>query len=168
MHPHVCILGTVITKIQPDESCRAIDYASQALTSTEEKYIQIKKESLALTWACECFSDYLIGKQFHILTDHKSLISLLSSKTLDTLPLRVQHFRMRLMRFTYTISHVPGKELTVPDTLTTAPVSSPTSDDTQFNSEVDVFVNLMLQGLPATEKSYSKFYKLKKKISVVS
>ena len=34
------------------------------------------------------------------------------------------------MRFTYAISHVPGKELTVPDTLSRAPVSSPTSDGT--------------------------------------
>ena len=122
-------LGTVITQIQSDGSCRTIAYASQALTSTEEMYIQIEEELLALTWACECFSDYFIGKQFHILTDHKPLISLLSSKPLDTLPLRVQHFRMRLMRFTYIISHVPGKELTVLDTLTTAPVSLPTADD---------------------------------------
>ena len=125
------------------------------------------KEFLALTWACERFSDYLIGKQFHILTDHKLLVSLLSSKPLDTLPLRVQHFRMRLMRFTYTISHVPGKELTVPDTLSRAPVSSPASNDTQFNSEVDAFVSLMLKGLPATEKSYNKFNKLKKKMLFV-
>ena len=144
-------LGAVITQIQSDGSHRAIPYASRALTSTEEKYTQIEKESLALTWACQRFSDYLIGKQFHILTDHKPLVSLLSSKLLDTLPLRVQRFRMRLMRFTYTISHVPGKELTVPDTLSRAPVSSPTFNDTRFNSEVDAFVNLMLEGLPATE-----------------
>ena len=70
-----------------------------------------------LTWGCEHFCDYLIGKPFHMLTDHKPLVSLLSSKPLDSLPLRVQHFRMRLMRFTYTISHVPGKDLTVADTL---------------------------------------------------
>ena len=56
------------------------------------------------------------------------------------------------MRFTYTISHVPGKDLTVADTLSRAPVSSPTSEDTQFNSAVNAYVDLMLQGLPATEK----------------
>ena len=92
-------------------------------------------------------SDYLIVKQFHILTDHKLLISLEFKAIGYITPLRVQ----QLMRYTYTISHVPGKELTVSNTLSRAPVSSPTSDDTQFNSEVDAFVNLMLQGLPATE-----------------
>ena len=105
-----------------------------------------------LTYACERFSDYLIGKPFHILTDHKPLVSLLGSKPLDSLPLRVQRFRMRLMQFTYTISHVPGKNLTVADTLSRAPVSSPTPEDTQFNSAIDAYVNLMIQGLPATEK----------------
>ena len=112
-------------------------FASRALTSTEVKYAQIEKESLALTWGCERFCDYLIGKPFHMLTDHKPLVSLLGSKPLDSLPLRVQHFRMTLMRFTYTISHVPGKDLAVADTLSRAPVSSPTSEDTQFNSAVD-------------------------------
>ena len=41
------------------------------------------------------------------------------------------------MRFTYTISHVSGKDLTVADTLPRAPVSSPTTEDTQFISAVD-------------------------------
>ena len=85
------------------------------------KSAQIEKESLALTWACERFCDYLIGKPFHMLTDYKPLVSLLSSKPLDSLPLRVQCFRMRLMRFTYIISHVPGKDLTVADILSRAP-----------------------------------------------
>ena len=100
-------LGAVITQIQSNGTVAII--ASWALTNTEVKYAQIEKESLALTWGCECFCDHLIGKPFHMLTDHKPLVSLLGSKLLDSLPLRVQHFRMRLMRFTYTISHVPGK-----------------------------------------------------------
>ena len=130
-------LGAVLNQIQSDGTSRAVAYASRSLTSTEVKYAQIEKESLALTYACECFSDYLIGKPFHIFTDHKPLVSLLGSKPLDSLPTRIQRFRMRLMRFTYTISHVPGKNLTVADTLSRAPVTSPTSEDTQFNSVVD-------------------------------
>ena len=57
-----------------------------------------------------------------------------------------------MLRFTYTISHIPGKELTVADALSRAPVSNPTSADTQFNSEVDAYVNLVLASFPATEK----------------
>ena len=72
-------LGAVLTQIQSNGTCRPLAFASRALTSTE--YAQIEKESLALTWGCECFCDYLIGKPFHILTDHKPLVSLLGSKT---------------------------------------------------------------------------------------
>ena len=79
------------------------------MTPTERRYAQI--EALAFTWACERLSDYLVGLQFHIQTDHKPLVPLFSSKHLEELPLRVQRFRMRMMRFQFTIGHVPGKEL---------------------------------------------------------
>ena len=157
-------LGTVLMQKQSDGTSRAVAYASRALTSTEAKYAQIEKESLALTYACERFCDYLIGKPFHILTDHKPLVSLLGSKPLDSLPLRVQRFQMRLMRFTYTISHVPGKNLTVADTLSRAPVSSPTPEDTQFNSAIDAYVDLMIQGLPATEKRLQQIQQAQNKM----
>ena len=82
-------LGAVLSQIQSDGTSRAVAYASRSLTSTEVKYARIEKESLAITYGCERFSDYLIGKLFHIFTDHKPLVSLLGSKPLDSLPPRV-------------------------------------------------------------------------------
>ena len=75
------------------------------------------KESSALTWACECFSDYVIGLTLHIYTNHKPLVPLFSTKSLDNLPVRIQWFHMRMKRFNYTISHVPGKQLVIADIL---------------------------------------------------
>ena len=70
----------------------------QSLTETEQRYAQIvEKEALGMTWACERFQDYLLGMRFHVETDHKLLVPLLSSKHLDELPIRVQRFRLRLM-----------------------------------------------------------------------
>ena len=58
-----------------------------------------------------------MGLKFHVQTDHKPLVPLLSTKRLDELPLRVQRFRMRLMRFQFSISHVPGESLITADAL---------------------------------------------------
>ena len=83
------------------------------MTTTEQRYAQIEKEALGVTWACERFQDYLVGMRFHIETDHKPLVPLLSSKNLDELPIRIQRFRLRLMRFCYSISHVPWLQQTL-------------------------------------------------------
>ena len=105
-----------------------------------------------MTWACERFQDYLIGTQFRVETDHKPLVLLLSSKALDAVPVRVQRFRLRLMRFRYSISHVPGRELNTADTLSRAPVSEVDGRDDDFHKEVNVFVNFVVRNLPATEE----------------
>ena len=81
-------------------------FASRALTETETRYAQIEKEALALTWALERFAEYVIGKSAVLETDHKPLVPLLGSKSLDLLPPRVLRFRLRLMRFQYIIHHV--------------------------------------------------------------
>ena len=79
-------LRVILTQQQPIGENNPIAYVSRALTSTEQRYPQIEKEALALTWACKRLSNYLIKIHFHIHTDHKSLIPLLWGKNLDELP----------------------------------------------------------------------------------
>ena len=92
------------------------------MTSTEQCYAQIEKEALASIWACKKFAVYIIGMQFTLETDQKPLVPLLSSMNFDQLPPRIQRFQMRLMRFTFKVVHVPGKDLTTADTLSRAPL----------------------------------------------
>ena len=51
------------------------------MTSTACKYAQIEKEALAVTWACERSSNYIVGKSITIETDHKPLVLLLMKHT---------------------------------------------------------------------------------------
>ena len=121
------------------------------MTTTEQRYAQIEKEALALTWACEHFSDYLIGLKFHIHTDHKPLVPIFSKKRLDELPLRVQRFRLRTLRYHFTTSHIPGKDLVIADMLSRAPTCVPNSSNHLFYQETSVFVDTMVQSLPASD-----------------
>ena len=127
------------------------------MSDTELRYAQIEKEALATTWACERFKDYLIGKEFSIETDHKPLVHLLSSKQLDSLPPCVLRFRLRLMRFNYTISHVPGKLLYIADALSRAPVTKPDKDCVSLQEEVEGSMDSITKYLPATHNRLQQY-----------
>ena len=51
----------------------------------------------------EKFEFYLVGRKSEVETDHKPLISFLGEKDLLQLPLRVLRFKMRLMRYDFSI-----------------------------------------------------------------
>ena len=76
---------------------------------------------------------------------------LFTSRCLDELPARVQRFQLRLMHFSFTVSHVPVKDLVVADTLSRAPLSIVDTDDEEFQPEVEAFINSTIQQLPASE-----------------
>ena len=91
-------LGAVLMQQDPNNQWRPVAYASKAMTPTEQRYAQVEKEALAITWGCERFLQYLLGLPFEIKTDHKPLVSLLGNKPIDELPLRVTPFFMFLER----------------------------------------------------------------------
>ena len=130
-----------------DGQRKPIMFASRSLSETEQRYAQIEKEALALTWACERFQNFLIGKKFEILTDHKPLVPLLSEKDLNTIPACIQRFRMRLMKFWYSICHIPGKEMFTADVLSRSPL--PDTYD-EFQEEVEAHVLSIVASFPAT------------------
>ena len=103
-----------------------------------------------MTWACKTFQDYLLGTSFKIETDHKPLVPLLSTKALDIVPIGVQRFRLRIMRFSFTITHVPGKELNTADTLSRAPVTDDDTSSEAFRREVNAYVDAIMKSLPET------------------
>ena len=65
-----------------------------------------------------------VSDHSQIETDHKLLVPLLGTTQLDSLLPRVLRFRLRLTRFDYSISHVPGEYLCTADTLSRAPIKT--------------------------------------------
>ena len=146
-------LGAVLRQ-RTNGTLRPVAYASRAMTPTEQRYSQIEKEALATTCSLERFTDYLYGMSFQVETDHKPLVSLLSSKKkLDELSPRIQRFRMPLMRYMYTIAQVPGKSLVTADGISRAPQERPlTEAEELLTDEVTAQANLIAGALLATEK----------------
>ena len=91
-----------------------------------------------------------MGKTFHIETDHKSIVPPLGTKDLDEMPPRIQRLRMRLLRFDFTIFHVPGKEHTTADALSRAPSKS--TSRVKQEEEIELYVENILLQLPALDK----------------
>lgn len=71
-----CILIQVPEgKILPinNNTCHYIKFASRSLTESEQNYSASKRELLAIVFGLKKFTEYLFGKQFTILCDHKPL-----------------------------------------------------------------------------------------------
>ena len=89
-------LGAVLLQ-QKDDRWLPVVYASRAMSEAEQRYAQIEKELLAITFACERFHQHIYGQELEVETDHKPLIPLFS-KSLSDCPLRIQRLMIRLQR----------------------------------------------------------------------
>ncbi|XP_061127410.1 uncharacterized protein K02A2.6-like [Syngnathus typhle] len=162
-------LGAVLFQKESEE-WRPVAYASRSLTETEQRYAQVEKEALGLTWGCERFKDFLIGRHFSLETDHKPLVSLLGQQALTELPPRIQRFRLRLMRYSYSISHTPGKALLTADTLSRAPVNQETDSKAteELLNDTNIYVNEIVKNLPASSTYITQLKEEQKNDSVCS
>ena len=66
-----------------------IAYASKSLTDTETRYANIKRELLAIIFACQWFNTYVLGRPFTVESDHKPL-EMIHQKSLASAPPRFQ------------------------------------------------------------------------------
>ena len=91
-------------------------FASKALTPTEQRYANIKRELLAIVFGVERFHTYVFGRTFSVFTDHKPLEQI-QQKTLADAPARLQWMLLCLQGYDCTIIYRPGREMLLADTL---------------------------------------------------
>ena len=143
-------LGGVLLQKQDDESWRPVLFISRALTPVECRYAHIEKEALALTWACEQCTDYIVSKSIIAETDHKPLVRLLTKRTQNDVPPQIQRLRMRLMRFHFKeVIHVRGKEMYVADAISRIQITSSECESTRKDQEI--YLDGVLHPLPVSD-----------------
>ncbi|KAF4514255.1 UNVERIFIED_CONTAM: hypothetical protein B566_EDAN019553 [Ephemera danica] len=132
---------------------RPVCYASRRLSETESRYAVIEREALGIVWACQKFHDFLMGKQFHILTDHKPLVSILGTKNLSDMTPRLQRMRLKLLPYSYEIAYIPGRDHHLPDWLSRSPPESlPASDELKLVSEVSSYSQHATCSIPIVDE----------------
>lgn len=108
------------------EGGKPIAFASRTLTMTEKNYSQIDKEALALVWGVKHFYQYLFGRRFVLVTDHKPLVSIFApNKGISSLvATRMLHYALFLQGFQYDIKYKNTAEHGNADALSRLPLRS--------------------------------------------
>ena len=90
--------GIGVVMLQPDNSVentsrtevpnnlRPVFYASKTLTATESNYSNIEHEMLRVVFSVLHFKHFTYGRQVHIITYHKPLITLFAKNLVTTSP----------------------------------------------------------------------------------
>ncbi|UYV83446.1 K02A2.6-like [Cordylochernes scorpioides] len=149
-------LGAVLKQEHEANEWRPEAFASRTLTKTEQGYAQIEKEALAITWACERFKDFVVGKTFLIETDHKPLVPIFTTKDLNDLAPRLQRYHMRMLQFSFCIFHTPGKYIITADALSTQPLPGHLPEDEELQEEVEHFVRSIVLHQSTTDDRLAK------------
>ena len=117
---------------------KPILHASRFLTELQAKYSINEIELLAVVWAIEHFKNYVYGEKFGVVSDHKTLQSVLkANKGNKTFSSRLTRWVDRLLPFDFSVIHAPGRTIGLADYLSRHPFDyrgSTVKAEEMFNS----------------------------------
>ena len=149
-------VGAVLSHIQEDGTEKPIAFASRTLNEVEQRYSQLDKEALAITFGVKRFHQYIYGRKFSIVSDHKPLQYLLNeNKAIPAMAsARLRRWALTLSAYQYSISYRPGEKIANADGLSRLPLP-----DTPREAKVPAEVVLLLETLQASPISAKQIRK---------
>ena len=145
-------LGACLVHIMSDGSEQPVAYASRSLQPAEQKYAQIEREALAIIFAVRRFHQYLYGRSFTLVTDHKPLCKILGPK--ESIPplaaAKMQRWALILSAYQYDIECISGKLNQCADCMSRLPVVS------KCDSVEEIFSVMEMDTLPITANQIAK------------
>ena len=121
----------VLSHVMDSGEDRPIAFASRTLTSSERNYAQIQREALALLFGVKQFHQYIFGRKFTLVTDHKPLLTILGPKTAvpSLAATRLQRWALTLAAYNYDSESRKGSEHANADCFSRLPCKSQTTVD---------------------------------------
>ena len=101
---------------------------------TETRYTNIERDLLAIVFACQRFSTYLLRRSFIAASDHK-LLEMIAMKNLANVPLHLQRMLLELQRYDVTIKYRPGPQMQLANALSHCPARA--SPEIKLDMRVD-------------------------------
>lgn len=116
-------VGAVLSHQLPNGVERPVAYASRTMNDAERNYAQFDREALAVVFAVRHFHNYLVGREFTLVTDHEPLLGVFGEA--KPVPLmasnRLIRWVLRLQGYTYHLQHRPGRRNQNADALSRLP-----------------------------------------------
>lgn len=132
-------VGAVLAHIESDGRERPVAFASRRLLPAEQNYSQVDREALALVFGVSKFHQYLWGRPFTAVTDHKPLLGLLNSDrgVPSQASPRVTRWALTLSCYQFKLIYRPGRLLGNADGLSRLPLPTNSVPD---STPADVFM----------------------------
>ncbi|UYV75691.1 K02A2.6-like [Cordylochernes scorpioides] len=156
-------VGAVLSHVIEGQE-KPIMFASRTLSGAERNYSQIEREALAIIYGVTKFHQFIYGRQFTLITDHKPLVSILGPRagipTFSTS--RLQRWGLTLAAYTYEIKFRITQDHGNADLLSRLPVES---DETPVLNQT--FILSYVEDLPVTAAEIGVETKKDEVLSVV-
>jgi hypothetical protein len=115
---------------------RPVAFDSMQLKGAERNYPVHKKELLAIIRALKKWRSDLLGMNFYVYTDHRTLENFDTQRDLSRRQLRWQEF---LSQYDFAIVYIPGDDNTVADALSRVPPNAFPEESTTVHDTVRSF-----------------------------
>ena len=118
-------------------------YASRTLSATERNYAQIEREALSIVYGMKKFHQFLYGRRFTLITDHRPLLAILGpTAPIPTLAAaRMQRWALVLSAYDYQLECRKSEEHGNCDVLSRLP-----HEDSKIGSESDIYAVSAIDG----------------------
>ena len=102
-------IHATLAQEEDDGAMRPISFASRALSPTEQGYVQIEREALAMHFGCHRYQLFLRGAPFTHFIDPETLKPMMENPRKDA-PARIERIRLKLQGYDAAIKLIPGKK----------------------------------------------------------